>query len=482
LTPCDATTTLTIVGTSVTSGRVDTARAAARRRLAAALLLLIAAWPLEARAADVGPVFRLFLTNGTAVACLGEFARVGDRVVFTLSLGDGNPSPLMSLPASAVDWSRTDEYAVALRASRYGETRGEADFAVLTGDVARVLNEIAFTSDPARKLAMAQEARRRLASWPADHYNYRGADVRQILQLVDEAISELRAQAGETQFDLNLVANVEPPPADTLLPEPSLAESLANATALADMADDPAERVALLESLTSALDKSSSSLAPAVGTYLEVQVRDKLRAEQATEASYTRVTGDALSVAHASAGRADVRGVEKAIARVEREDARLGRKRPREVSAVLATLRDELDAARRLRLARDQWSVKVSAYRRYQQEVKPAVSSLDLLSGALDDIKRLAGPDAAILPRLDARASDALQTLDHVVPPPDLAEVHTLIQTAARLAAQAIATRQAAVSTAAMDKAWQASSAGSLMLLDRARQDLAAAVAPPGSK
>ncbi len=34
--------------------------------------------------AEVAPLFRLFLRDGTVVTCLGEYARVGERVVFTL--------------------------------------------------------------------------------------------------------------------------------------------------------------------------------------------------------------------------------------------------------------------------------------------------------------------------------------------------------------------------------------------------------------
>ena len=47
---------------------------------------------------------------------------------------------------------------------------------------------------------MAVDARKRLASWPRDHYGYRADDVREILGMLDEAISELRVAAGETSF------------------------------------------------------------------------------------------------------------------------------------------------------------------------------------------------------------------------------------------------------------------------------------------
>jgi hypothetical protein len=62
--------------------------------------------------------------------------------------------------------------------------------------------------------------------------------------------------------------------------------------------------------------------------------------------------------------------------------------------------------------------------------------------------------------------------------------VHALVENAARLAAQAISTREAAVRTGAMERAWQASSAaaGAMMLLTRAEHEIEAALAPPGTE
>ena len=90
--------------------------------------------------------------------------------------------------------------------------------------------------------------------------------------------------------------------------------------------------------------------------------------------------------------------MEREIARVQREDQRLGGKRPERVSAILATLQERLDAARRLRLARDQWSVKVTAFRSYRRAIAAPLADFRLMSAGLDDIKRLAGPAAAELP------------------------------------------------------------------------------------
>ena len=124
------------------------------------------------------------------------------------------PPSWCRLRADSVDWVRTDDYTVALRAARYAEARGEHDFAELSGEVARLLNEVGQTTDNARRLGLALEARRRLSEWPARHHNYRASDVQQILQLVDDAISDFRAAAGAQQFDLALHAAVAAPDSD----------------------------------------------------------------------------------------------------------------------------------------------------------------------------------------------------------------------------------------------------------------------------
>jgi hypothetical protein len=183
----------------------------------------------------------------------------------------------------------------------------------------------------------------------------------------------------------------------------------------------------------------------------------------------------------AAAARADVRGVERALNSIDQRDRRLGRKRPERVAAILATVQVDLDAARRLRLARDQWAVKAVAYKSYHRSVQAPLSELSLMARGLDDIKRLAGPTTPVLARLATRATVAMRGFGIVVPPTDLASVHALMVSAAQLAAQAVAVRRDAVTSGAIDRAWQASSAaaGALMLLDRARKDLESALVPP---
>ena len=61
----------------------------------------------------------------------------------------------------------------------------------------QALNQLTETDDAGRRLAIAENARRMLAAWPQEHYNYRLNEVRQMLSLLDEAIADLRAATGD---------------------------------------------------------------------------------------------------------------------------------------------------------------------------------------------------------------------------------------------------------------------------------------------
>src|SRR4051812_28356485 len=112
-----------------------------------------------ALAAADATLFRIFLNDGTAVVSYGEYARVDDQVIFSTPAGGTADEPrlhLVTLPAASVNWPRTEQYADSARYQRYAETRGEADFQQLSGEVAGVLNDIALSTDRARALAVAE--------------------------------------------------------------------------------------------------------------------------------------------------------------------------------------------------------------------------------------------------------------------------------------------------------------------------------------
>src|SRR5712671_2257003 len=179
-----------------------------------AAVLLAAAMLMPVRAfADEGTLLRVFLTDGTSLVSYGEPARVNDRVIFSMPTA-ATPNPplhLINLPIARVDWDRTSRYAATARASHYIATQAESDYTALSNDVASTLNELALTAAPSQRLAIVQRARRTLADWPQSHYNYRAAEVRQMLGLLDEAIADLEASRTPGRFALNLSAFADPP-------------------------------------------------------------------------------------------------------------------------------------------------------------------------------------------------------------------------------------------------------------------------------
>jgi hypothetical protein len=450
------------------------------------IVLVIAVGLVQSSAAEPPTILRVFLIDGTTLGCYGEYARVGDRIVFSLPFGEQDGAPrleVISLAASRVDWDRTDAYRDAVRAERYASTHGEADFAALSGEVARVLNEVALADSDARRLALIEQARRRLATWPADHYNYRVKDVREIVQLLDEALSELRASTGTDSFDLNLVAMAEAPPAGNLLPAPGPAESIAQALTAADLIEDPNERERVLEETLAYIDRTASRLDPIAARHAREFAERRLNEERLANAAFARLRDETVRKANAAAAAGNVASVQKLLTSLQGRNEALGRQRPDAMRALYATVRERLDSARRLRLARDQWRLRSAAFKSYSRVITRPRSVLDQLREALESVRTLSGPDVRAIGQLADRAGYASRLLRTIVPPSDLAGVHALFLSASDMAGQALRMRLAAARSGDMPTAWSASSAasGALMLIGRAEADLERYMAPPSS-
>ena len=462
---------------------MQAARRQALRRIA--VFALVALTSAVRADANDPPLLRVFLADGTTIACYGEYARAGDRIVLSVPLGDradGSPRlQLVSLPATRVDWERTERYREAARAAHYAATRGERDFTAMTAEVAQTLNAIAATPDAERQLQLAEQARRRLASWGGDHFGYRAHEAAEIAALLDETISELRAAAGHQAFDLSLVAVAAPPPAERLLGPPTRAEIIAQAVAVAERADDPAERQALYEGTLAYIEASRDRLDASALRSARRHIERQLERERSIDEQYLRLTRETAALARERAARADVRGVQDVLEQLGRRDARLGRHRPRIVAGLRASVRQELESARRLRLARDHWASKIRAYRSYERLVRRPVSALTVVHEPLEDIRRLAGPGPDALRSVGRRIDLAARRLDAIVPPSGMAQVHDLLQSACRLAATAVSVREEAVAIGSLDRAWSASAAaaGAQLLLARAREELNRVLTPP---
>src|SRR5206468_673600 len=150
---------------------------------AAMIAVVLLAAPSRATGNDDATLLRVFLKDGTSLVSYGEPARVEGRVIFSMPAGSmpNPPLHLVDIAVARVDWERTERYAANARATRYLQTQAENDYAALSNNVAAALNEVTLTTDPARRLAIVEHARKVLAEWPHSHYNYRQPEVRQML-------------------------------------------------------------------------------------------------------------------------------------------------------------------------------------------------------------------------------------------------------------------------------------------------------------
>jgi hypothetical protein len=293
-------------------------------------------------------------------------------------------------------------------------------------------------------------------------------------------IAETRAAAGIKNADLSLVANLAVPPSVPLMPAPSLRDTVEQALRAAVLAPDATERTSLLRGIDHVLADAGKAGAGWVAA-VRPRVTGALAVEERAARGYDALTRESLQTAGRYAQAADVTGVERVMRRALSEDDRLGQRRPQEMASLLAMIDGKLDAARRLRLARDSWTARLDQWRRYNAALAEPLAIMWLSRNELDQIRRLAGPSPASLGRLSARLQKALTLVTAVVPPGEGAEAHGLLKTAVQLGSRAAASRQHAVLSRDMPKAWEASSAaaGALMLFDRASEDMKALQTPP---
>jgi hypothetical protein len=445
-----------------------------------ALFFALLTLPAVARAQGTGALlFRILLKDGSSLVSYGEFARVAGRVLIQVPVGEISAEPklqVISIDEALVDWPSTEAYAETVRAKRYAETQGENDFALLTGQVTIALNDIAMATDPARRLAMAQEARGNLAAWPSQNYGFKAAEVAQLVSIFDDVIAEMKAEmkpgAGGGGFDLSLVAMTLPPLPAVLLPAPDVRTSLELAYRAAMLSPEPAERTALLQILAESL-----AFAPTTATWapaLRTRVSAALAVEQKADRAYAGLVTSTLKEASARAARGEVNSLQAIIARSLRTDDALGRKRPGEMSGLLATLDMKLAEAQRVRLEQDARVLRLDEVRHYEKRIASPLERIGSFRKWLESIRALAGPDPRYLRPLDDRAALALSELASAGPPPEAQPAHQLFVASLQMTRQAAALRRKAVSSNDINLARDAASAatGALALGARAAEEL----------
>ena len=421
-------------------------------------------------------LFRIFLTDGTEVVSYGEYARVGDEVVFSMAVGRSADDPrvqLVTLPAAKVDWLRTDRSSEAARADHYATTRGDEDFAQLSNEVARVLNDIALSTDRSRALALAQQAREVLARWPQEHYHYREAEVRDILSIIDGSIAGLRGEP-TSRFDLALVASTEQVAPESITALPPIQTQVTQLLHVADLMPRATDRVSLLQTALALLEDSSVGIAKPDASTLRDTITGKIKHENEMDARYARLSQQLSAEAARAAEAARTVDVEHVLAKIPVEDRRLGGERPEVVQALRAVVEAKLDDARRLRLLRDQWIVRRRAYDDYQRRVGNQIVQLVKAQPLLESIRKLDGPPPDRLLSLNRRLKGGADRLQRLQVPAGMESVNDLLVGAWRFAETAANGRYEAVSSGSVTAAWSASSAaaGAMMLLAKAQDEL----------
>jgi len=169
------------------------------------------------------------------------------------------------------------------------------------------------------------------------------------------------------------------------------------------------------------------------------------------------------------------------MTRIPKEDAKLGNQRPEMVQSMNTAVQSQLFAARRLRLQRDQWLLRQTAYREYQRSVGTSLLLLVKSQGSLDAIRTLEGPPPDRLIVLRQQLSGGADRLQRMRTPDYLRSTHELLVGAWRFAENATRARYEAIEGANAAAAWEASSAaaGALMMLSRVQQEIRSLLEPP---
>ncbi|MFI5177635.1 MAG: hypothetical protein ACHQO8_03685 [Vicinamibacterales bacterium] len=454
-----------------------------RRWVATAVFVasLLGAVVVVAQDIDSGAIMRVFLKDGQALPSLGETAQVADRIVFTLVVGDFGSATqyqLVSLPLDLIDLDRTSRYSESVRASRYAAARGEADYAAMTEDVSRALDDLTKTDDPKERLAVAEGARKRLLEWSKSSYGYRAADGQELTNLFDQVIAELRAAAGESRFTVDLSTGPTEPKYEPLMKTPTLRQSIALALSTASVTSDPAGREAIL----------SSALAASAGSTdlddLREDASRRLAEERAADFAYASLTNDTIARADAAVQQGNVRALMALKQSLPDLDRAMGRRRPAMMEWLAGALDTRLDAARARRLALDHYVMMRSSLVEYERKARPALAALDGLKPIFEAIRDMTGPGFEWLMRADGHLKTLVPLMRDMQVPPEVADVHATLTSAITMAAEACARRKLAVAANDMPLAREASAAaaGALMLAAQGRQELLARLSPPKNK
>ena len=139
--------------------------------------------------------------------------------------------------------------------------------------------------------------------------------------------------------------------------------------------------------------------------------------------------------------------IERLRGAVREADTRLGGSRPADITGLMATLDAQLEAARGMQLARDQWELRAPAARKYRRSVTLTLRAINRHTPALEDVRAQAGPPASKLPSIIDRWRRDGTRLDRITPPADMVPVHALFRSAWEMGEQAFSLRLSAAAS-----------------------------------
>jgi hypothetical protein len=286
-------------------------------------------------------------------------------------------------------------------------------------------------------------------------------------------------------FDLHLVATADAPPViEPLLPEPTHQETIEQTLTAAALTTSPAERTSLLAVAVAAIDRDAAFLPVVWAAETRASATSAIAREIEIDRVYRHLETRMIRLADQRARVADVRGVQQVVAQVKASDEALGGYRPDEVNSILAAIEEKLDSARRLRLERDRWALRLPELRAYRDSMSDSIQKLTKLHQPLEDIKGLSGSAPDALAAILKTAADVQKATATVQPPEEFRDLHGLMMSAIQLAQNAAKLRREAALTGNMARAWDASSAaaGALMLSERVSTEMQTAFRLPQLK
>ncbi len=422
--------------------------------------------------------FRIFLREGRVLSSYGEFAQVDTDLVFVVAQGQKGlveTHDLMTIPVAAVDMARTSAYAVAVRKAEYALNRGEKEYQSFVTDISKAVAALEASDDRDRRLGIAMVARKRLLSWSEDHFGYRAADVRQLASIMDEVVLELQAASGVSHFSIELIASVAPPPPIPLLPALTPVETVSMALVAALATDVGVEKLALLRSASRVADSL-----PEAGDSLRLEVARLLADEIRVDAAYRTLLRAALTRADGAVRQGRPAVIRRLILDVEREDADLGRRRPRDVAPVIRRLWSESGLAVDQKNAFDRWALVKDQLRAYDTRLRGAQQVWSRHTSTLTLIRSGQRANRDHLDAAMREFTELAQALKEWVPPAELEEVHGIFQSAVQFARQGLELGQRLSVAANLDISRNASSAiaGAELLRKRGVASLATAIEP----